>query len=63
MTLLSGFIFNGKDEWEEGKIYDPVGGKTYSSYISLKDKNTIKVRGYIGFSMFGRTETWTRSSL
>jgi len=60
LLILKGFRFNGDDEWDDGKIYDPESGKTYSCYISLRDKNTLKVRGYIGISLLGRTEIWTR---
>ena len=62
LIILIGFRFDGDDEWESGDIYDPESGKTYSSYLTLKDKNTLKVRGYIGISLFGRTETWTRTN-
>ena len=62
LGLLSGFKFNGDDAWKGGNIYDPQNGKTYSCNISLKDKNTLKVRGYIGISLLGRTEVWTRSN-
>lgn len=57
---LTNFKFNGKDEWKGGNVYDPTSGNTYSGYMYLKDKNTLKLRGYIGFSFIGRTETWTR---
>lgn len=63
LTILSGFEFDGDDEWDDGKIYDPESGKTYSCYLSLKNNSTLKVRGYVGLSMFGRTETWTRTTL
>lgn len=63
LIILRGFKFDGDDEWEDGDIYDPESGKTYSCYLSLKDINTLKVRGYIGISLFGRTETWTKSKL
>ncbi len=62
LALLSGFKFNNDDAWKGGLIYDPQNGKTYSCNISLKDKNTLKVRGYIGISLLGRTEVWTRSN-
>jgi uncharacterized protein (DUF2147 family) len=62
LPLLNGFRFNGEDEWEDGKIYDPESGKTYSCYLTFKDRNTLKVRGYVGISLLGRTEYWTRSS-
>jgi len=62
LVMLNGFKFDGDDEWKGGDIYDPESGKTYSSYLYLKDKNTLKVRGYVGISLFGRTETWTRTN-
>ena len=63
LVIMRDFRFNGKDEWENGKIYDPRSGNTYSSYITLKNQNTLKITGYIGIPLFGRTETWTRTSL
>lgn len=55
-----GFNYTGTNEWTGGKIYDPKNGKTYSCKISMENNNTIKVRGYIGISMIGRTDVWTR---
>jgi len=60
LVILMGFKFDGDGEWEDGDIYDPESGKTYSCYLSLKNKSTLKVRGYIGISLFGRTEVWTK---
>lgn len=62
LLMLTGFKFDGDDEWKGGDIYDPESGKTYSSYMYLRDKNTLKVRGYVGISLFGRTETWTMTN-
>lgn len=62
LVILTGFKFDGDEEWKGGDIYDPESGKTYSSYIYLNDNNTLKVRGYVGISLFGRTETWTRTN-
>ena len=59
-VILKNFSFNGKDKWEDGTIYDPNSGKLYSCNIRLKDNKTLEVRGYIGISLFGRTEIWTR---
>ncbi len=61
LVIMRGFKFNGDDEWKGGDIYDPETGKTYRAYMYLKGRNTLKLRGYIGFSFLGRTETWTRS--
>ncbi|GBL35725.1 hypothetical protein EMGBS15_13200 [Filimonas sp.] len=58
---MSGFTFNEEEKlWENGEIYDPKTGKEYSCKVNLKDKNTIEVRGFVGISLFGRTDTWTR---
>ncbi len=62
LLILKNFSFDGDDEWTGGSIYDPQNGKTYSCYLYLKDRNTLKLRGYIGISLLGRTETWTRSN-
>ena len=62
LVILTGFKFNDYDEWRGGNIYDPESGKTYSSYLYLKDINTLKLRGYVGISLLGRTETWTRTN-
>lgn len=62
LIILTGFKFDTDDEWTGGDIYDPESGKTYSSYMYLKDKNTLRVRGYVGISLFGRTEVWTRAN-
>ena len=44
-----------------GKIYDPQAGKTYSAEMQGSG-DTLKLRGYIGFSVLGRTETWHRAA-
>ena len=60
LVNMWGFSYNGDNEWNGGKIYDPKNGKTYSCKITLASPTTIKVRGYIGVSMIGRTDTWTK---
>lgn len=60
LTILNNFVYTGENVWDNGSIYDPKDGKTYDCKMTLKDKNTLDVRGYVGFSLFGRTETWTR---
>lgn len=62
LELLTGFVFDGDDEWEDGDIYDPKSGKTYSCYMRFTDdtKDRLKVRGFIGVSLLGRTTYWTR---
>ena len=48
------------DEYNDGEITDPKKSKTYSCYIKLVEPNKLKVRGYIGFSIIGRTQYWER---
>ena len=50
------------DSWEDGTILDPKSGKVYDCYLTLEEENTLKVRGYLGFSLLGRTQIWTRKS-
>ena len=60
MDLISGFSRAGKRKWEDGTIYDPRDGKTYKCVMKLKRDGTLKVRGYVGVSLFGKTVEWTR---
>ena len=55
-----GFKFIEKNLWDEGIIYDPKSGNTYSCTIKMTNSNTLEVRGYIGVSLIGRTDVWTR---
>jgi uncharacterized protein (DUF2147 family) len=55
-----GFVYQEKNVWSEGNIYDPKNGNTYSCTIKMVNPNTIEVRGFIGVSLIGRTDTWTR---
>jgi len=59
LQILSGFRYSGDGTWEAGKIYDPKNGKTYSCKMRLDGEN-LKIRGFIGISLFGRTTVWTR---
>ena len=59
LNNLLGFKHYGKGKYEDGTIYDPENGKTYSCNMTLEG-DVLKVRGYIGISLLGRTETWTR---
>ena len=61
--LLKDFIYLGKNEWTEGTIYDPENGSTYSCLITMKDNNTLDIRGYIGLKALGRTDVWKRLEL
>ena len=55
-----GFVYEGEGSWEHGHVYDPKNGKEYKCVITMKDKNTLNVRGYVGVTLLGRTDVWTR---
>ncbi|SFS31521.1 DUF2147 domain-containing protein [Lutibacter maritimus] len=59
MVIIDGLSKDG-DEWNDAKILDPKTGKEYKCYITLEENNKLKVRGYIGFALIGRTQYWTR---
>jgi uncharacterized protein (DUF2147 family) len=58
--MLKDFTYTGDNTWEDGTIYDPENGSTYSCEITMTDENTLDVRGFIGVSVFGRTDVWKR---
>jgi len=60
MINLRDFKYDGDNLWEDGKIYDPENGKEYSCKMRLVNPNQLDVRGYIGISLMGRTDNWTR---
>ncbi|MFE8602094.1 DUF2147 domain-containing protein [Archangium violaceum] len=50
------------NEWTGGTILDPANGKTYKSKIALEDGGKkLKVRGFIGIALIGRTQYWMRA--
>ena len=58
MEILWGLSKNGS-EWSGGQILDPDNGKTYKCYIEpVEGGAKLKVRGYIGFALLGRTQYW-----
>lgn len=59
LEILKDFVFD-KDKWTDGKIYDPKSGKTYDCNMTIKSNGDLNMRGYIGVSLLGRSETWKR---
>lgn len=57
---LREFAWVSDGVWDNGSIYDPKVGKSYSCTIKMPDWYTLEVRGYIGISAFGRTDVWKR---
>ena len=47
--------------WKDGRVYDPESGKTYQGKITLDEPDVLKLRGFVGAPVFGRTSTWIRA--
>ncbi|MEA3117935.1 MAG: hypothetical protein QOI13_1205 [Paraburkholderia sp.] len=62
MTIIKGMKKDG-DAWDGGKILDPEQGRVYRCQMHLEDGGQkLVVRGYIGVSLLGRSQTWIRKS-
>ncbi len=59
--ILENLSYAGDGVWEDGTIYDPDEDKTYSCKLSLEGDDQLKIRGFIGISLLGRTVVWTRA--
>lgn len=59
LTIIKGLTKNGSG-YDSGRITDPKNGKTYHCKMTLEGKDKLIVRGYIGISLFGRSQTWIR---
>ena len=60
LTILNGFQRINGNTWSAGKIYNPSDGRALNGTISLENDGTLKIRGYVGFSLFGKTVKWVR---
>ena len=60
MDLIAGFSRESDRKWAGGTIYDPRDGKTCKCRMTVRNDGTLEVRGYVGFSLFGKTVVWTR---
>lgn len=62
MQIINGLSADG-DEWGNGTILDPANGDFYKCYIEVEDGGKkLKVRGYIGISIIGRTQYWHQTT-
>jgi uncharacterized protein (DUF2147 family) len=63
MQILSGLKKDGDNKWSGGEILDPKNGKTYSCKVELiENGQKLKLRGFIGVSLLGRTQVWQREA-
>lgn len=60
ILMLADFHREG-DGWVGGWLYDPKSGNSYNGTITPDAPGHLRLRGYVGLPLFGRTETWTRA--
>jgi uncharacterized protein (DUF2147 family) len=60
LIFMTGFTPEGPGKWDHGTVYDPKTGHTYASFLEYDGGDTLKLRGYIGISLIGRTAVWTK---
>jgi uncharacterized protein (DUF2147 family) len=58
--ILHNLRYDGGGKWSGGAIYEPDSGRTYKCLVELIDADTLKVRGFIGISLLGKSQLWTR---
>ena len=59
MIVLLGLVETSKGVFE-GQVYNPKDGNTYSGTVTLRPDGKLKLRGYVGISLLGKTEVWER---
>ena len=60
LVIMNDLEFIKPGVWENGEIYDARSGKTYSLVVYMKNNTTLDLRGFIGFTLFGKTTTWEK---
>lgn len=60
LNILNGLEKDG-EEWSGGTILDPRNGNVYKCFIQLVQQDKLKIRGYLGLSIFGKTAYWQRA--
>lgn len=62
LSFMSASMRERPGEWRGGRIYSARDGKIYSVDLESVNSATLKVRGYLGLPLFGRSQEWTRVS-
>jgi len=60
LEVLRGLRPRPDGTWASGSIYDPGTGNTYTCQVALDGTDRLRLRGYVGIPLLGRTETWIR---
>lgn len=60
LQMMGGMVPDGSGGWQGGWVYDPTNGKTYKAVMHLAPDGTLRLHGYIGIPLFGRSKTMMR---
>jgi uncharacterized protein (DUF2147 family)/fucose 4-O-acetylase-like acetyltransferase len=60
LEILRGLVPQADGSWTGGRIYDPTSGHTYACRVTVEGEDRLRLRGYLGIPLLGRTTTWTR---
>ena len=60
LQVIEGLTAAGDNRWENGTCYDPESGKSYQCKVRLEKPDRLEIRGFVGFSLLGRTYVLTR---
>ena len=60
MQILKDFTKTAPGDWDNGTIYKADDGDTYKANLELLENGTLKLRGYVGAPIFGKTQIWTK---
>ncbi len=60
LPILTGFRRAKEKSWSAGEVYNPNDGRTFSSTLSLENDGSLRIRGYVGIALLGKTVEWVR---
>jgi len=60
IVIIWGLKYDGDGEFSGGHVYNPRDGKTYGMNVEVIDKETVKIRGFLGISLLGQSQVWKR---
>jgi uncharacterized protein (DUF2147 family) len=60
LKILTGFQYTKDSTWKNGQIYNPSDGRTFNSFMTLKEDGSLRVKGYVGLTLFGKSVEWVR---
>ena len=60
IVMMTGFRLDEPNKWTDGFVYNPEDGDNYHANMTLQPDGTLRLRGYVGISLLGASEVWTR---